>query len=355
MTTDNHKRLFEISLAIARKVLPFLGQHQIPATPENYMIFYLYFEGDLHLVRRVVDAQLNTGRPWTAETTSQVFGQLFSAEANIDMRRNNERLAQSLRQTADFIVARSCQTAELADSASRELCKTIEAAQRLGEADEAGRWLRQALLQVQEVNQASSRLGGELVDKSQELEKAVQSLDRLETMALTDELTKLANRRAWDSRLRVEFNRFLRFGRPCSVIMLDIDDFKAINDRFGHLVGDQALIQVARLCQQGLRAVDFLARFGGEEFVCLLPETSLDGAYVLAERLRASLAAWAFTAGGQRARLTASFGVSYFRPDDERPEQVVERADKNMYRAKALGKNLVCGEEPLGPSQACLN
>lgn len=355
MSVDKSEKLFEISLAIARRVLPFLGQRHIPATPENYMIFYLYFEGEMHLVRRVVDAQLNSGQPWTNQTTESVFGQLFSAEANIEFRRGNERLVQSLRQAADYIMIRSCQTAELADATSRSLCASIDDAPHIAEAGKISQWLRRVLADVQQINQASSELSGDLGRKSQELQKAVESLDRLETLALTDGLTALPNRRAWDSRLRVEFNRFQRYGRPSSVLLLDIDDFKSVNDRFGHLVGDQALMQVANLCQQMLRTVDFLARFGGEEFTCLLPETSLDGAYVVAERLRGSVASWPFVADGHKMRLTASLGVSCFRPDDQGPEQVLERADKSMYRAKALGKNLVCGENELGPAKACLS
>ena len=354
MNALEQKRVFEVSLSIARQVLPFLGKKGIPATPENYMIFYLYFEGELHVVRKVVDEHLNSGEPWTMETTREIFDQLFSADANVNFWRQNERLINQVRETTQHILARSDETARLADQTSKNFNDTIQQAGGLDGGLQAGDWMRKALSDIKLMGQASSDLSGDLRKKSGELERAVQTLDRLEVLALTDELTKVANRRAWESRVRAEFSRFARYQRPCSLIMLDIDDFKGINDRFGHRVGDQALVQVAKLTREKLRTIDFMARYGGEEFTCLLPETNLDGAYIVAERLRVGLAERNLMINGKvRARITASLGVACFSKNDKSPEDALERADKSMYLAKKLGKNLVCGERELTSQPAC--
>lgn len=348
MDALEQKRIFELSLSIARQVLPFLGKKGIPATPENYMIFYLYFEGDMHMVRKVVDGQLNSGDPWTVDTTREIFEQLFSSEANVNFWRQNERLINQVKDTTQHILARSDETARLADQTSKNFHDTMQQASGLGGAAAIGDWMRKALSDIQLMGQASSNLSGDLRQKSGELERAVQTLDKLEVLAMTDELTQVANRRAWESRMRVEFNRYMRYERPCSLIMLDIDDFKGINDRFGHRVGDEALIQVANLTRDRLRTIDFMARYGGEEFTCLLPETNLDGAYMVAERLRVGLAERQLVINNKtRARITASLGVACFKKSDETPQDALERADKSMYLAKKLGKNLVCGEREL--------
>lgn len=352
MDALEQKRVFEVSLAIARQVLPFLGKNGIPATPENYMIFYLYFEGDLHIVRQVVDRHLNSGEPWTIETTRIIFDQLFSAEANVNFWRQNERLINQVRETTQHILARSDETARLADQTSKSFSDTVRLADGNGAA--MSDWMARALSDLKLMGEASSNLSGDLRQKNSELEEAVRTLDKLEVLALTDELTQVANRRAWDSRLRVEFNRFTRYQRPCSLILLDIDDFKGINDSFGHLIGDQALVQVANLTKKGLRTIDFMARFGGEEFTCLLPETNLDGAYIVAERLRTALSERQLVINSKvRTRLTASLGVACFNKGDNTPEQALDRADKSMYLAKKLGKNLVCGERELKRQAAC--
>lgn len=164
---------------------------------------------------------------------------------------------------------------------------------------------------------------------------------RLEELATTDPLTGIANRRKMTEQIAAELERARRFGHPLSVLMVDIDFFKRINDTHGHDTGDSAIVGLANLLAASLRAIDTAARFGGEEFVVLMPETDETVAAVAAERLRAAAAALCIPAGsGVDVTLTISIGVASAKRDDT-PSSLLMRADKALYRAKQEGRDRV--------------
>lgn len=175
-----------------------------------------------------------------------------------------------------------------------------------------------------------------VVERTKALELAMQEM---EDLAHTDALTGLQNRLSANERLRVEFLRMKRTGRAYSALLLDIDHFKQVNDTFGHEAGDNVLKQLAATLQASVRVTDFVARFGGEEFLVLLPETGTDGALVIANKIRVAVAAQQFLKVG---RLTISVGVSYSLLTDASEDEAVGRADKALYEAKGHGRNKVC-------------
>ena len=181
------------------------------------------------------------------------------------------------------------------------------------------------------------------IQRAQLLETTRADKARLEALATTDSVTALLNRRALVDRLLHEMERARRYATPLALLMVDLDHFKDINDTHGHLVGDEALREVARLLQSGVRNVDIVARYGGEEFAIVLPETSNEGAVAFAERVRERVAEHVFA--NERLpslRLTVSVGVaSVPAADIESVEDFFARSDEALYRAKAGGRNQV--------------
>jgi len=169
--------------------------------------------------------------------------------------------------------------------------------------------------------------------------KELQS--RLEKLASTDSLTQLPNRQAIMNRAEKEFAHAKRYNRPLSLVMIDVDHFKSINDTYGHAAGDIVLEQVGQICGETLRDSDVLGRVGGEEFVLLLPDTPPDNAKHVAERMRQRLAQTPIQIENLDLNITASFGVASITPDDGSLEEILARSDAAMYDAKHNGRNQV--------------
>ena len=171
-----------------------------------------------------------------------------------------------------------------------------------------------------------------------DITEAKEAQEALEWRASVDPLTGLWNRYQFDARFHDAFIRYNRYGSPASLILFDLDEFKSVNDRFGHAIGDDVLRGVARRLEPALRELDVFARWGGEEFVILLPETTIDYAVEVAERLREEIQGEGFPVVGV---VTISVGVTDFRYNDAEALDVISRADRALYRAKDNGRNCV--------------
>lgn len=166
------------------------------------------------------------------------------------------------------------------------------------------------------------------------------TLRRVEALSVTDDLTQLYNSRYLNQVLRREAKRASRSGRPLSLLFMDLDGFKGINDTHGHLAGSRALVEAAAVIRGSARETDVVARFGGDEFSIILPDTGSEGAVSVADRVRERIAAHPFLAGnGLNLRLTASIGVATLPDVAASAEELVRAADTAMYRIKESGKN----------------
>jgi len=183
-------------------------------------------------------------------------------------------------------------------------------------------------------------LQDELRAKNRQLEEL---LERVHSMAITDPLTGLFNRRHFQELLKKEFGRVQRYSTPFSILMLDIDHFKRINDRFGHQAGDSVLREFASLISSSIRKdIDIVARWGGEEFIVLLPQTTLDEARETALRLLSKVSSFRFSALPPTKNVTTSIGVASAPSEGvDSVEKLIKLADNALYKAKELGRNRV--------------
>lgn len=220
-------------------------------------------------------------------------------------------------------------------------------------------WTRRSLNEVntalknmaQETPDFSARLTRSSADELGELvgwfnllsDKLEQDYKKIELLSITDKLTQLNNRTKIDDLFQMELNKSIRYQEPLSVILLDLDHFKSVNDAFGHQVGDIVLQELARVLRENVRECDHLGRWGGEEFIIIAPNSDLAQASLLAEKLRAAIADFAFS---EVKHKTGSFGVaSYHEGDSE--DSMSKRADDCLYLAKERGRNIVIDETML--------
>ena len=174
------------------------------------------------------------------------------------------------------------------------------------------------------------------------LEEVQRSNQKLENLADTDPLTGAGNRRQFIAQIGTEIARAKRSGAPLSLLSLDLDHFKTINDSRGHIIGDEVLCGFVRKCREAIRPYDSVARVGGEEFMVLLPGATLDAAYVVGERLRLAIEGIAFDVGRRPSiKITISIGVSELGRDGDTLDEFLRAADKRLYQAKHEGRNCV--------------
>jgi diguanylate cyclase (GGDEF)-like protein len=212
--------------------------------------------------------------------------------------------------------------------------------------------------EVGQLGQAFNQMTDSIQNREQELRELASSLEnvveertdelrrqneRLEQIAITDSLTGIYNRRFFFELAEKEVARAKRYGNPLSVVILDADRFKKMNDTYGHLIGDQILMNLAQLCQKNIRSLDIIARYGGEEFVILMPEVDCSAAQNSAERLRELVANTSMVTGGLDVMMTISLGVACWNggPDLDF-NALLARADRALYQSKESGRNRVC-------------
>jgi len=257
-----------------------------------------------------------------------------ASDGHADSRSAARELDTQIREQVDGLQSSVQEAADL-DSLKKVLESHLEGL--LGTMDE------HQLQRDQREQELSTRLKGlaeRVANMEQEAQGYREHLEVQRQKALIDPLTGLPNRAAWSERLDHEVNIWHQRGNSLSLAMLDLDHFKRINDGYGHLAGDKVLKIIANVLRKRLRPGDFIARFGGEEFVLLMPDSSLADALAVGGMLRAAIEACPFHFKGEPVTITVSMGVAQFQPG-ERSELALKRADEALYRAKAAGRNQV--------------
>lgn len=185
------------------------------------------------------------------------------------------------------------------------------------------------------------KLEAEMIKRIAVEKRLLNSEKMYKQLSITDDLTKLYNSRYFYRRLEEEINRLIRYKQPLSLLLIDIDDFKKINDRYGHMKGDQALRMAGEIIKNCVRRTDTTYRYGGEEFTVILPSTGLENAINVAERIRKRFEAQDFSLiANETLNISVSIGASQFKPEEEM-EVFVKRTDDALYVAKQKGKNRV--------------
>lgn len=327
-----------------RLALPLMARNGIPATPRHYAVWYDYVSGRNQALKDSIDRVLAEQRSLTAELSDELYDAYFC--------NSEEKLIEQMRAEVRTLVSAVLQRlADSGDQASHYGNILESYHERLGRdlgRDEFRRLLNDFTVETRAMLEANRRLEQQLQRTNNELDELRQQLETARQEASTDALTGLANRKAFDTALE-ECCATAAPGNGLCLIMADIDHFKRFNDSHGHLIGDKLLRFVANILKDSVKGQDLVARFGGEEFAILLPDTPLRGALAVAESLRARVQ-------NQRLRrtdnqrplggVTLSLGIACFR-DGEAADTFVARADAALYQSKRLGRNRVTPETQL--------
>ncbi len=327
------------SAELLRQAIPLMAQQPAPLHPVTYSVWYTYLAGRNDELRVELDSVRARGVPVGEELVFGLYRRhVLDAAANAA-----HRVSDGLRAVIDEVGETASQTGERVTEFTTSLQTKSGRIASLGMPADLGAELDALLSDSRDTGAALAVLAQRLRSATGELEKLRAELDLAKVQATMDSLTGVANRRCFDDTLK----QLVRERQPDesgpSVVLIDLDHFKRINDQFGHVFGDTVLKNIALAIRSCVKGRDLVARYGGEEFVVLLPSTPLAGAAALAEQIRGTIAGARIRRGNTQERIgdiTVSLGVAAWHAG-ESMESLIERADQALYRSKGEGRNRV--------------
>src|SRR3954466_7615563 len=338
---------YERSLAFSEIALGQLKALRQPAYPRNYEVWYAYATGYNPTLNQAINETIARNGTLTMADIDQIY------ETYLSPARLSDRIDNVGSQIVDEIEQVMAMIDAAVGSASQYTESLANATQDLGTAkDRDGlRVIVESLVRTtREMEENNGRLESSLKASKQEITQLQVNLETVRNESLTDPLTSLANRKYFDQSLEKFIAQSAASGEPMALMLSDIDHFKAFNDTFGHLTGDQVLRLVALSVKQNVKGQDIAARYGGEEFAIILPGTPLRAALTVADHIRRAVMTKELmkrSTGEHLGRVTVSIGVAILQKG-ETAQSLIERADGCLYAAKRCGRNRVMCETDRG-------
>jgi len=331
---------------IARKVLPTMSREQIPVTPENYRVWFEYMIGTNPELMKEIDAYLAEGTQFDDARNRKLYVKYFGE--------GKERIVQEISQATFRILKEALEGVVSTGRVTQDYSERLNRFATRLEKDELDphalkEMIEALILDTRKVEQSSSELSQQLDKAKQEANELRQRLEQAEREATRDVLTGLYNRKYVGKALQTQYALYQEEGAPFSVIMIDVDHFKKINDTYGHKVGDSVLSFIGQTITASVKGMDVPARYGGEEFIVLLPATTAEDACKLADSLRKQISRKPLKVTKTQKTIgtvTVSCGIAQIR-DGDSVDSVVDRADQTLCLAKKSGKNNVKSEKDL--------
>jgi diguanylate cyclase len=346
---DEHER----TLAFAEIALGQIRALHQPALPRNFEIWYQYATGYNPSLNQTINETIKRTGALSSADVDQIYETYFSPNRLTDrIDTVGSRVVDEIKQVMAMIDA----AAGSATTYSETLADATEKLSRTEDRDTLHALIEGLVESAKQAEINNKKLEARLSASKQEINQLQQNLEAVRSESLTDPLTALSNRKFFDSALDKAIAHAKTKGEPLSLMMTDIDHFKAFNDNYGHLTGDQVLRLVAASVKQNVKGQDIAARYGGEEFTIALPNTMLRSALTVADHIRRAVMTKELmkrSTGQNLGRVTISIGVAALRPGDN-SQSLIERADNCLYAAKRNGRNrVICETDPeINPAAA---
>ena len=328
-----------------RLAIPLMTKHSIPITPENYAVWYRYVSGADGDLNKTIDSLCMEGKAFTDET-NEILHRQFCQEGDES---ELKKLRDDLRQILITILS---QVADLTGQTQRYekfITSSIDVLTEDASVDDVKKVIEDLIRETKHIGKFGKTVQDELKETTRALEVLKKEFEQVKMESLVDFLTSVPNRKAFSQKLNTCMTDASPAGNTLSLLLLDIDHFKQFNDKFGHLIGDEVLRFSAKKIKDMIRGNDYLARFGGEEFVVILPQTPLAGAKVVAETIGKFFAQTKMktvSTSQNIGAITMSIGIACYQRG-ESAEDLIGRADQALYVAKSTGRNRVATETEL--------
>ena len=321
-----------------RLAISMLSKHKIPPSPLNFRLGYDYVAGSNVSLKEALDQVMSVPQELSSDVLTDIYRRFF-----VQDQESLETVRRELRQVVESVQSELHESGGKLADYSGTLGHFAGVLGSSSSAEMMSDEVKKVLGDTQSLQASQQKLETNMSHIADEVDALRKELERVKEESLTDSLTGISNRKAFDAALTQTINAAVKEKTSFSMLLLDIDRFKKFNDTFGHLVGDKVLRFVATVLKRSVKGKDMAARFGGEEFAIILPETSLDDAYTVSEQVRKAISARKLkenSNGKDYGIVTISIGVAEFRFDED-PHDLIGRADKALYQAKESGRDRV--------------
>lgn len=328
-----------------RMALGLMAQHTVAPTPIHYTIWYEYATGANPELTTEMARLIGEGISLTPEIHQSLYEQFILDGDRVTGQKILKEIQRIIDEVSKEVKAAGGQVAQQGEKLEA-LASPLEQVNDLAAVRKVVDFL---IYTTREILRSSNHLENRLSEATLEVDTLRQKMVSLRAKAMTDALTGLVNRWGLEKLLLQEIGQAKETGKALSIIMADIDHFKVINDTYGHLVGDNVIKMLSATLTDFVKGRDLVIRYGGEEFLIVLPDTPLAGAVTLSRKMQSFLEnmKWKQKESGKTlGKVTLSFGVATYRPD-ESTEDVIQRADKALYYSKQNGRNRVTAENEL--------
>lgn len=328
---------------LASRTLDMLHRHGIDPIPSHYAVWYVYVSGSHKELIKEIDNMLRQSIPFTAQVNASLYEKFLSSKSEKILEHTTSNAKNLLMEVYKVISRFGQETATY----NQEIDKQAEKLSGDFSGTDLEEIAREILQGATSMKQSGTALTQKLEASQQEIETLRHNLAAIATESKKDFLTGLANRKTLDMQLEEEIGLIMENGGELCLLMVDIDHFKHLNDRYGHLIGDEVLKIVAKCLIDSVRGKDMVARYGGEEFAVILPGTPIAGGMIVGETIRKTIASRQLKrkdTGQSYGELTVSVGVARFHGANDTIPALIQRADDALYRSKRMGRNRVTQE-----------
>lgn len=320
-----------------------MSEHGVTLLPENYAVWFDYARGSNKKLKSEIDKLISENKPFTHELNKRLYHEHVVKDVD-------SKLVVEASARVQTIMANVLKAVESSNSDTATYNSELSAFTDELENSDQGEFKAMVSKIVEKTNELREKgevLNKKLENSRMEVEMLKSNLEEVSHQVSLDGLTGIANRKGFDETLLSHIRDSKENGKNLCMLMIDVDNFKKFNDTYGHLLGDQVLRIVSQCLKEAVKGKDFVARFGGEEFAVLLPDTPLRGGEIVAELIRKTIASRELKrkdTGESYGSVTVSIGVSLLRPRYDKPEDLIDRADKALYLSKKNGRNRVTAE-----------
>ena len=340
--SDNNFDSIEFVEEIFRLTLSRLGQLNIPVNPINYALVYYYMSGDNMALNEKLERLFESPGEWTKQEAIHLFNR-YVCPYTEEMDDDKSSVRDEMITTVTGILSMLVELVGKTSDSNKSLDVHLHSLSEVKSPSEILKIAAKIVNETQAFIDDTSKFEASLEESTQEIAFLKVELDDAKKQATKDALTQLNNRRGFDHSLQESIRAYKTRRQQFCLLLIDIDHFKKINDSYGHLVGDKVLVGLSKVLGRQMRPNDYLARFGGEEFAVIFPDTPPDQAYMLAEGMRKSiqkLRLKQIKTGQQIGQVTISGGLSFYQ-DNETSLELTDRCDTALYQAKSSGRNRI--------------